>query len=50
MIADAKTAGFKYFVIPVPPMGMFKFNPATQSLSMEAIKVSHDAIKEIGFK
>jgi len=26
MMADVKAAGFKYFVIPVPPMGMFKSN------------------------
>nr|WP_249356187.1 sugar phosphate isomerase/epimerase [Maribacter sp. ACAM166] len=26
MMADVKTAGFKYFVIPVPPMGMFEVN------------------------
>lgn len=35
MIADVKAAGFKYFVVPVPPMGMFKFNPETRELSME---------------
>nr|WP_092983498.1 sugar phosphate isomerase/epimerase [Robiginitalea myxolifaciens] len=35
MIADVKAAGFKYFVVPVPPMGMFKFDPATRTLSME---------------
>ena len=35
MIADVKAAGFKYFVVPVPPMGMFKFDPATRKLSME---------------
>jgi sugar phosphate isomerase/epimerase len=34
-IADVKAAGFKYFVIPVPPMGYFKFDPATRSLSMK---------------
>jgi len=34
LIADVKTAGFKYFVAPVPPMGMFKFDPKTRSLSM----------------
>jgi sugar phosphate isomerase/epimerase len=33
-IADVKAAGFKYFVIPVPPMGYFKFDPTTRSLSM----------------
>lgn len=35
MIADVKAAGFTYFVVPVPPMGMFKFNPETRELSME---------------
>lgn len=34
MIADVKAAGFEYFVIPVPPMGAFKFDPATMTLSM----------------
>jgi len=34
MIAAAKAAGFKYFVVPVPPMGHFKFDATTRSLSM----------------
>jgi sugar phosphate isomerase/epimerase len=34
LIADVKAAGFKYFIAPVPPMGMFKFDPKTRSLSM----------------
>ena len=34
LIADAKAAGFKYFIAPVPPMGLFKYDPNTQSLSM----------------
>ncbi len=34
MVADVKAAGFTYFVIPVPPMGAFSFDPATQKLSM----------------
>ena len=34
-IADAKAAGFKYFVIPVPPMGHFKIDRATRSLAIE---------------
>lgn len=34
MIADVKAAGFKYFVVPVPPMGLFKFDGATQTLGM----------------
>lgn len=34
MIAAVKAAGFKYFVIPIPPMGHFKFDPETRSLGM----------------
>ncbi len=34
MIADVKAAGFKYFVIPVPPMGLFKFDGASQTMGM----------------
>lgn len=33
-IAAVKAAGFKYFVIPVPPMGHFKYDPKSKSLSM----------------
>ena len=32
LIADVKAACITYFVIPVPPMGMFTFDPATQML------------------
>lgn len=35
MIAEVKAAGFEYFVIPVPPMGMFKFDAETRTLGME---------------
>jgi len=35
MMADVKAAGFKYFVLPVPPMGLFKYNRETKSMSME---------------
>lgn len=34
MIADVKEAGFKYFVIPVPPMGLFKYDEQTRTMSM----------------
>jgi sugar phosphate isomerase/epimerase len=34
MIADVAAAGFEYFVIPVPPMGMFKFDMETRSMGM----------------
>jgi sugar phosphate isomerase/epimerase len=35
MFADAKAAGFEYFVVPVPPMGLFKYYPETKSMGME---------------
>ena len=35
LIADVKAAGISYFVIPVPPMGMFTFDPATNKLGMK---------------
>ena len=35
MIADVKAAGIEYFVIPVPPMGMFTYDEATQSMGMK---------------
>lgn len=35
MIADVKAAGFAYFVIPVPPMGLFTFNPSSSSMGMK---------------
>ncbi len=34
MIADVKAAGFKYFVIPIPPMGQFTYDAATNTLGM----------------
>ena len=33
-IIDVKAAGFEYFVIPVPPMGLFTFNQETRTLGM----------------
>lgn len=35
MFADAKAAGFEYFVVPIPPMGMFKYYAETKSMGME---------------
>ncbi len=35
LVADVKEAGFKYFIAPVPPMGMFKFDAKTRTLGME---------------
>lgn len=34
LIAAVKAAGFKYFVIPIPPMGHFRYNRETRSLGM----------------
>ena len=35
MFAGAKAAGFEYFVVPIPPMGLFKYYAETQSMGME---------------
>jgi sugar phosphate isomerase/epimerase len=51
IIADAKAAGFEYFVIPVPPMGRFKYDPATRSLSMsEDVEFIANFLNVIGKK
>ena len=34
MMADVKAAGFQYFVIPVPPMGLFKYNAENSTMGM----------------
>ena len=34
-IADLKAAGFKYFVIPVPPMGLFTYDAVNKKLGMK---------------
>lgn len=34
LIADVKAAGFKYFIAPVPPMGMFKYDVKAKTISM----------------
>ncbi|MGB5435520.1 MAG: sugar phosphate isomerase/epimerase [Maribacter sp.] len=34
MMADVKAAGFEYFVVPVPPMGLFKVNQETRTMGM----------------
>jgi len=35
LIADTKAAGIEYFVIPVPPMGMFTFNREERTMGMK---------------
>ncbi|MFS4417749.1 sugar phosphate isomerase/epimerase family protein [Maribacter sp. 2307ULW6-5] len=34
-MAHAKAVGFRYFVIPVPPMGMFTFDRAARTMGMK---------------
>ena len=34
MMKDVKTAGFEYFVVPIPPMGLFHFDDSTMTMSM----------------
>lgn len=34
-IAELKAAGFKYFVIPVPPMGLFTFDNVNKRMAMK---------------
>ncbi|MDG1572658.1 sugar phosphate isomerase/epimerase [Robiginitalea sp. M366] len=51
MIADSKAAGFRYFVIPIPPMGHFQFDPATRTMSMSGtVEEVTDIINTIGAK
>lgn len=35
MMADAKAAGFEYFVVPIPPMGLFVSDSATGTMGMK---------------
>ena len=51
MIADAKTAGFEYFVVPIPPMGMFTFDQETMSMGMEgSAETLAEILTELGEK
>ena len=51
MIADVKKAGFQYFVVPVPPMGMFYFEEATMSMGMNgSIEELASILNQIGEK
>ena len=50
-IADLKTAGFKYFVIPVPPMGLFTYDPVKQKMGMKGgAKNLADILNKLGAK
>jgi len=50
-MADAKAAGFKYFVVPVPPMGMFEFNREKMSMGMKgSVQELADILNTLGEK
>ncbi len=51
MMADVKAAGFQYFVVPIPPMGMFTFDAATSTLGMKGTaKDLADILNTLGEK
>lgn len=51
MIADVKAAGFEYFVIPVPPMGMFTFDAEARTMGMDGTaKELTDILTTLGKK
>lgn len=50
-MADAKAAGFEYFVVPIPPMGLFNFDAETLQMSMTGGAANLAAIlNELGKK
>jgi len=49
MIADVKAAGFEYFVIPVPPMGLFKVENGVMGMEGGAANLS-EIINKLGKK
>lgn len=50
VVTDLKTAGFEYLVIPIPPMGAFTYDAATNTLGMnqsaETVMTNVNAIAE----
>lgn len=51
IIADVKAAGFQYLVIPVPPMGHFRFNAETRTLNMsDSVEFVTDVLNRVGKK
>ena len=51
LIADTKAAGFKYFTIPVPPMGMFTFDRENRTMGMQgSLQDLADVLTTLGKK
>lgn len=50
-MADAKAAGFEYFVVPIPPMGLFTYDNDTNTMGMTGgAKNLADIIDQLGEK
>lgn len=50
-IADTKAAGFEYFTVPVPPMGMFTFDRENRTMGMKGtMKEFADILTTLGKK
>ena len=50
-IADLKAVGFKYFVIPVPPMGLFTYDMVNKKMGMKGgAKNLADILNKLGAK
>lgn len=50
-IADLKAVGFQYFVIPVPPMGLFTYDAANNKMGMKGTaKNLADILNKLGEK
>ncbi|RIV50885.1 sugar phosphate isomerase/epimerase [Flagellimonas taeanensis] len=50
-IAAVKAAGFEYFTIPVPPMGMFTFDPEARTMGMKGtVEDLAEVLTELGKK
>ena len=51
MISDVKAAGFEYFVVPVPPMGMFTYDRSSNKMGMKgSIQELSDILEVLGKK
>ncbi|THD69370.1 sugar phosphate isomerase/epimerase [Robertkochia marina] len=51
LIADAKAAGFTYFVVPIPPMGMFVYDREAMSMGMNGrVERLAEILTELGQK
>ena len=50
-MAHAKEAGFEYFVVPIPPMGLFNYDNDTNTMSMTGgAKNLANILDELGLK